>query len=296
MSEARDSESRHQPRRVMVTGAGGMLGSAVVDAFAGAAEVQPIRRDDCDLTDFSRTRQIIEAHAPQIIVHCAAWTDVDACEGDPARAQRENAEATRHVSEAAALIGAAVCYISSDYIFDGSKVDAYVEDDLPAPINEYGRSKHAGEEHVLQRVPNSWVVRSSWLFGPGGRNFVRTMVDLLRQRREIRVVDDQVGSPTYTRDLAQALHALVATQNFGVFHVTNAGSCSWHQLAEAIESELQTGCRVLPCSSAAFPRPARRPRNSVLENRRYDAARLLPRRHWREALQSYMSREWETRQ
>ena len=294
MSATRDSESRHPTRRVLVTGAGGMLGRAVVDAFSVSATVQPLLRDDCDLTDASRTRQFIGSRAPHVIVHCAAWTDVDACEDDPARAELENATATRHVAEAAAQVGAALCYVSTDYVFDGTKVDAYLENDPPGPINAYGRSKHAGEAHVLQALPNSWVVRSSWLFGPGGRNFVRTMVDLLRQRREVRVVDDQVGCPTYTADLAQALRALVATRMFGIFHVTNAGSCSWHQLAEAIESKLRTGCRVLPCPSAEMPRRARRPRNSVLENRRYDAAGLWQRRHWRDALHAYMSREWET--
>jgi dTDP-4-dehydrorhamnose reductase len=279
--------------RVLVTGAAGMLGRAVLEAFAGSHETLAVRRSDCDLADAATTQACVESRAPQLIVHCAAWTDVDGCERDPARAQRDNADATRNVAEAARRAGAALCYISTDYVFDGGKSGAYIEDDSTAPINVYGGSKLAGEGHVLRLLPRSWIVRSSWLFGPGGRNFVRTLVDLLYEREEVHVVSDQVGCPTYTHDLARALHALVATEAYGVYHVTNGGSCSWHELATAIEAELHTGRRVVPCASDRFPRLAARPRNSVLANRRYDAAGLPPRRHWREALRTYMTLEWE---
>ncbi len=285
-SVAREASSHR--RRVLVTGAAGMLGRAVVEAFAVDHAVQPLHRADCDLTDDERTRRVITKHAPHIIVHCAAWTDVDACEGDPERAMRENGDATRHVAEAAHDVDAALCYVSTDYVFDGSKPFPYLEDDPTAPINAYGRSKRAGEEHVLDRVPRSWVVRSSWLFGPGGRNFVRTMSDLLRTREEVRVVSDQNGSPTYTLDLALCLRALTATETFGVFHCTNAGACSWYEFARAIATHVQSACRVMPCRSDEFPRPAARPANSVLANRRYDGAGLPPRRTWDEALRAYM--------
>lgn len=270
-----------------------MLGRAVLHAFAGSHETLAVVRSDCDLADAACTSRWIESRAPQLIVHCAAWTDVDGCERDPVRAQRDNVEATRNVGEAARRSGAALCYVSTDYVFDGSKPSAYVEDDAPGPINVYGRSKLDGEEQVRRLVPSSWIVRSSWLFGPGGRNFVRTLAELLQQREEVHVVSDQVGSPTFTQDLAQALHALVATNAYGVYHVTNAGSCSWHELAVAIENQLHTGCQVLPCVSERFPRPAARPRNSVLANLRYDAAGLPQRRHWQEALREYLSHEWE---
>ncbi len=189
-------------------------------------------------------------------------------------------------------MAASLCFISTDYVFDGLKPEPYVEDDVPSPLSVYGRTKHQGEQHVLKTLPQAWVVRTSWLFGPGGRNFVRTMAELLRTRREVQVVRDQVGSPTCTIDLARALRALLSTAPFGVFHLTNAGSCSWYELARAIEAQLKTGCRIVPCSSAAFPRPAPRPANSVLANRRAADAGLPPRRDWREALRAYIALEW----
>lgn len=272
-----------------------MLGSAVVEALRGRFDVQPSHRADCDLGSAASTLRWIESRAPEVVVHCAAWTDVDGCERDPERAMRDNAEVTRHVAHAAHQVGAALCYISTDYVFDGEKDTPYLEDDRTAPINAYGRSKRAGEEHVLQRCPRSWVVRTSWLFGPRGRNFVRTMAGLLVERDEVRVVRDQVGAPTYTVDLARALQDLIVTSDYGVFHVTNAGSCSWYELTLAIEEQTQTGCRVLACTSAEMPRPAARPRNSVLANRRYDGAGLPPRRHWREALHEFMAHGWDDR-
>ena len=275
-------------RRIVVTGAGGMLGRAVVEALAGRHEVVPMRRADGDLVDPQRTLEWIAARSPQAVVHCAAWTDVDGCEGDPERAERENGLATENAARAARAAGAALCYLSTDYVFDGQKPGAYLEDDAVAPLNVYGRSKRHGEEHVLRHVERSWVVRTSWLFGPGGRNFVRTMAGLMRRQEVVRVVDDQVGSPTYTRDLAVALRALVESDRYGIYHITNAGTCSWYEFAGAIASGLGSRCRVEPCRSADFPRPAARPRNSVLENRRYRASGFPPLGDWHPALHAYL--------
>ncbi len=274
--------------RVAITGAGGMLGRAVVEEFRGAHEVLPLARADCDLADAESTRTVLAAFAPQHILHCAAWTDVDGCEGDPERARVENTIATRNVADAARGCGATLCAVSTDYVFDGALDRPYREDDAPRPLNVYGCTKRAGEEQVLRLGPAGLVVRTSWLFGPGGRNFVRTMGGLLRMRDEVRVVDDQIGSPTYTQDLARALGILVASDHSGILHVTNSGTCSWYAFASAIEAELDTGCRLLPCRSDEFPRPARRPRNSVLDNGRYHASGAMPLRPWREALHAYL--------
>ncbi|MFQ5601569.1 MAG: dTDP-4-dehydrorhamnose reductase [Candidatus Krumholzibacteriia bacterium] len=288
MSKASSGNRTRGRVRVVVTGADGMLGRSVVDEFGRHHEVLRMRRSDCDLADPRCTLQWIAALAPHVVVHCAAWTDVDGCESDPERAMRENAFATRNVALATQDCDAALCYISTDYVFDGSKEGPYREDDPIAPLNVYGRSKRIGEEHVLRHVRRSWVVRTSWLYGPGGTNFVRTMSELLPRKDELRVVDDQVGSPTYTLDLAVALRALVDSGLYGVYHITNTGTCSWYELARAVEARLRTGCRVQACRSEEFPRPATRPRNSVLDAWHYRLSGLPLPRPWNEALGDYL--------
>jgi len=281
--------ARHAPAaRVVVTGAGGMLGRAVVERFAVCHDVVPLRHADCDLTDARATRDWLEGCAPRHIVHCAAWTDVDGCESDPERALRANSFATRNVALAAQHVDASLCYISTDYVFDGAKPGPYREEDPTAPLNVYGLSKRDGERHVLRHCRRSYVVRTSWLFGPGGKNFVRTMAELLRARDEVRVVNDQVGSPTYTLDLARCLLALVESEFYGIYHLTNAGTCSWYELASAIAARLGSRCRVVPCASAELPRPAPRPLNSVLEPWNYRASGLPMPRSWRAAVDDYL--------
>ena len=272
--------------RVVVTGAAGMLGRAVVADLGRRHEVVPLLRDGCDLADAERTGAWMAAQAPQRVVHCAAWTDVDGCETDPERAWRDNADATRHVARATHQAGAALCAISTDYVFDGTLPRAYREDDATAPLNVYGASKRAAEMHVLEH--GGCVVRTSWLFGPGGRNFVRTMARLLRTRDVVRVVDDQVGAPTYTPDLAAALGHLVEAGAAGIFHVTNGGACSWYEFAAAIAAALGGSARLQACGSDELRRPARRPRNSVLDNGRYLRQGWPPLRPWTEALQAYL--------
>jgi dTDP-4-dehydrorhamnose reductase len=272
-----------------VTGAGGMLGRAVLARLAATGDAIAHRRADCDLADAGATQDWFAAHRPNVIVHCAAWTDVDGCESDPERAWRDNATATRNVAQAAAATGAALLHMSTDYVFDGEKPGPYVEDDPPAPLGVYGRTKVAAEEEVRRHAPRAWIVRTSWLFGAGGRNFVRTIAGLLAERDEIRVVADQVGSPTYTPDLAQCLEAILERGAFGVYHVTNAGACSWFELAAAIAVRLGSAARVVPCTSAEFPRRARRPRNSVLDCGFYRAQGLPAARPWGAALDDYLA-------
>jgi dTDP-4-dehydrorhamnose reductase len=222
-------------------------------------------------------------------VHCAAWTDVDGCEADPERARRDNTVATSHVARAATATGASLLHISTDYVFDGDKDGPYREDDATAPLGVYGRTKLDAEDAVRRQVPRAWIVRTSWLFGPGGRNFVRTVAGLTAERDEIRVVCDQFGSPTYAPDLAAALAAILERGRFGTYHVTNAGACSWFDLATAVRDRLGSACRVLPCTSAEYPRPARRPHNSVLDGAFYRAQGLPAPRPWGCALDDYLA-------
>jgi dTDP-4-dehydrorhamnose reductase len=265
-----------------------MLGGAVVRTFAPVHDVIPHARADSDLADQAATERWFAARRPEIVVHCAAWTDVDGCESDPERARRDNADATRNVALAARAAGAALCLLSTDYVFDGEKPSPYVEADAPNPLGVYGRTKLAAERHVRELVPSAWIVRTSWVFGRGGRNFVGTIASLLRSKGEIRVVDDQTGCPTFTNDLAAALRTIVERGEPGTYHVTNAGACTWYRFAVAIEAQLATGCRILPCTTAEFPRPARRPRNSVLEPANARRQGLPLPRPWQDALVAYL--------
>jgi dTDP-4-dehydrorhamnose reductase len=213
-----------------------------------------------------------------LALHAAAWTDVDGAESDPEGAARVNVEGTRNV----VALGAPVVYYSSDYVFDGRKDGAYVESDAPAPLSVYGRTKLEGERQVRE----GWVVRSSWLFGWTGKNFVRTMLRVGAQRGEVAVVDDQRGSPTFVGHLAEATRQLVELPH-GVWHVAADGDCTWAEFAEAIFEEAGLSCRVRRITTAELGRPAPRPANSVLKSERPEAPRLP---HWREGLQACLAR------
>ncbi len=224
------------------------------------------------------TEPITLGYAPSLVLHAAAWTDVDGAEEEEAAARRVNAEGTARV----AALGAPVVYYSTDYVFDGRKVEPYVESDAPGPLSAYGRTKLLGEREVRE----GWIVRSSWLFGWTGTNFVRTMLRLGEERDEVRVVDDQRGCPTYVGHLAAATRDLVALPH-GVWHVAADGDCTWAEFAEAIFAEAGLDCRVVPISSQELGRPAPRPAYSVLRSER-DGAPRLP--HWREGLRECLAR------
>jgi dTDP-4-dehydrorhamnose reductase len=212
------------------------------------------------------------------VLHTAAWTDVDGAEGDPKGAERVNVAGTRNV----VALGAPVVYFSTDYVFDGRKDEPYVESDAPSPLSVYGRTKLEGEHEVRA----GWIVRSSWLFGSTGKNFVRTMVALGAEREEVAVVDDQRGSPTYVGHLAEATGDLLDLP-YGLYHVAAGGDCTWAEFAEAIFDEAGIDCRVRRISSAELGRPAPRPANSVLRSERPEAPRLP---HWREGLRACLAR------
>jgi dTDP-4-dehydrorhamnose reductase len=269
--------------RVLITGAGGQLGRALVAAFAGD-DVAACDRSALDVGDRDRVLQVVGAVAPDAVVHAAAWTDVDGCEGDPDRAFRVNALGTRHVVEAARLVGARVCYVSTDYVFDGRAGRPYTEWDPPNPRSVYGRSKLGGEAEV---GPGDTVVRTSWLCGREGRNFVKTVLGRARAGGELRVVDDQHGSPTFADDLAAAVRGLVVGRRPGLFHVTNQGVVSWYGLAREVVAAAGLDPSVVqPITTAELdpPRPAPRPPFSVLDNAalRLSGLPLLP--DWRESL------------
>jgi len=274
--------------KVVVTGSAGMLGRELVAAFEGAFEVWGVDLEEMDVTSLGETRRVLEQIKPEWIVHAAAYTRVDDAERESLEAHRVNALGTRNVAAISLELGSAVLYFSTDYIFDGKSGRPYTEFDIPSPLNEYGRSKLAGELLLQHLNPRHLVVRTSWLFGPGGPNFVDTIREKALQGNPLRIVDDQCGSPTYTRDLAQMSLELVRRDLRGTYHVTNSGCCSWFELAEAIISSLEQDVPVVPISTSEFPRPATRPLFSVLENHMLQVEGIPQLRFWKEALSEHL--------
>jgi dTDP-4-dehydrorhamnose reductase len=277
--------------RLLVTGAGGMLGQDVVRAAEEAGdEVIALTRGDLDVTDERAVAAAMADEQVDAVVNCAAWTDVDGAESDPDGADAVNALGADNVANAAAHVGARLVHVSTDYVFDGERSPdegPYVESDVPAPHSVYGASKLAGEEAVVAAGGSHAIVRSSWLFGVGGRNFVATMLALGAERAEVTVVTDQVGCPTATAHLAPALLALAHDEDAqGLFHVAGGGRCSWNDLAVETFRQAGIACRVLPCTTADMPRPAPRPAFSALASERDDAPLLPP---WQEGLTTYLA-------
>ncbi|PYE50590.1 dTDP-4-dehydrorhamnose reductase [Paenibacillus barcinonensis] len=282
-------------QRIMVTGAAGQLGYDVVNMLEAAGhDVLGCDRDQMDITDQRQCLKQVEEYQPDIIIHCAAYTAVDQAESDVDTAFTINAAGTRNMTVAAEKVKAKLVYISTDYVFDGTSATPYQEHDATNPQSVYGKSKLAGEL-LVQSLSTRWfILRTSWVFGSHGRNFVSTMLELLEKRPELQVVHDQKGSPTYTVDLARLISELALTEQYGIYHVSNAGSCTWFEFAQAIAEEanrqrvIETSARILPCTTAQFPRPAPRPAYSVMDHQGIRINGLRPMRHWREALIAYL--------
>ena len=267
--------------RVLITGAGGQLGTDLAPAFHGH-DVIATTRQELDLADRDSTMSAICSVEPDIVVHAGAWTAVDACESDPEQAFRVNALGTRHVATAARIVNAHVLYVSTDYVFDGTSPTPYNEWSPTNPTSVYGASKLGGE-HELD--PDWTIVRVAWVVGPHGRNFIKTMLRLAADREEIGVVNDQRGCPTFTGDLAPTIRRLAVGRYPGVHHVTNQGETTWYDFARAIlQAAGQDPDKIKPITTEAYGAPAPRPANSVLDNLvlRSLGLPLLP--HWQESL------------
>jgi dTDP-4-dehydrorhamnose reductase len=254
---------------VLITGAGGQLGEALREVFPDA---------DARVREFFDVTTSTLDYKPDLVLHAAAWTDVDGAEDREHVAETVNVRGTRNVVE----LGAPVAYFSTDYVFDGRTREPYVESDPPNPLSAYGRTKLAGEKEVRE----GWIVRSSWLFGWTGKNFVRTMLELGRRQDEVRVVADQIGCPTYVGHLAEGTRELLELP-CGIWHVAAQGECSWAQFARAIFEEAGVDCRIREITTEELGRPAPRPAHSVLRSEREGAPRLP---HWREGLRACLER------
>jgi dTDP-4-dehydrorhamnose reductase len=277
--------------RLIITGAAGMLGQDLVRAAIEAGhEPLPFSRGELDITDPDAVERAVAPAAPDAVINCAAWTDVDGAEASFPAALAVNGPGAGNVARAAAAHGAWTIHVSSDYVFDGTKREPYVESDPVGPLSAYGRSKLAGEEAVAAEAPERHtVVRSSWLFGVGGPCFPATMRRLAAERDELTVVDDQRGCPTFTGHLASALIALACAPVRGIVHVAGGGSCTWYELAVETITAAGLSCEVRRGRTADLGRPAPRPAYSVLVSELAEAVPRLP--HWREGLAEYLASE-----
>ncbi|WP_284236941.1 dTDP-4-dehydrorhamnose reductase [Paenibacillus glycanilyticus] len=276
--------------KVVVTGANGQLGREfVLMDTGGSFEIIGLDRKTLDITSLDQCRSVLSRLRPDVVIHCAAYTAVDKAEAEPDEAFRVNAAGSRNVALAAREIGAKLCAVSTDYVFDGSGTVPYKEYDRTNPQTVYGQSKLAGEQAVISLHDRYFIVRTSWVFGAYGPNFVQTMLKLASKRDRLSVVADQVGSPTYTRDLALFILELVQTDYYGIYHASGSGVCSWYEFAKAIMEESGSSTFVEPCTTQEFPRPAPRPLYSVMDHGAIRSNGLTPLPPWREALRHYLS-------
>ena len=277
---------------ILVVGHLGMLGRALLARLGGRAA--GVDRDECDVTDPDRVAAVLDRLRPRALVNCAAYTAVDRAESEPDAARRLNAAAVEILGRAAALHGIKYITISTDYVFNGEGSEPFDEDPSPAafgPLSVYGQTKLEGERR-LAALGGSWcIARTQWLYGAGGKNFIDRIAQLAAERPSLRVVDDQVGAPTWVEDLAAALELLLERQATGTYHLVNSGFDSWCAVARHVVERLGLPCEVIPCASEEYPTPAKRPKNSRLAQGKYAALAGAPMRPWREAVDEYLGKK-----
>lgn len=274
--------------KILIIGAEGMLGHDLEDVLSIENEINTTTIDTLDITDLEKTIQTVTKINPDVLVHAAAFTDVDGSESNPDLAYKVNALGTRNVAVACQAAESALVYICTDYVFDGNKGDVYYEYDETNPLGVYGRTKLAGEVYLRDILNKFYIVRTSWLYGFHGPNFVTTMLNLAETNDIISVVNDQIGSPTYTVDLARAISELIKKPAYGIYHITNSEHCSWYEFAREIFDIAGIEIDLKPVSTEEFPRPAPRPKYSVLENYNWKMEGFRPIRSYKEALRDYM--------
>lgn len=274
--------------KVMIIGAEGMLGHDLVDVLSRENEISTSTIHTLDITDLDKTIETVKKNNPDVLVHAAAFTDVDGSESNPDLAYKVNAIGTRNVAVACSKTDAAMVYICTDYVFDGTNTTPYREYDQTKPLGVYGKTKHTGEVYMRDVLDKFYIVRTSWLYGYHGPNFVRTMLDLAKTNNTINVVNDQIGSPTYTMDLANAIAQLITKPAYGIYHVTNSEHCSWYDFAKEIFKQAKVDVEVKPVTTEEFPRPAPRPKYSVLENYNWKLEGYPTIRNYKDALSDYL--------
>ncbi len=280
--------------KILVTGAKGQLGYDVCRILT-ARGIEHIGTDlgDFDITDRQATLDFITTYCPDAVIHCSGYTAVDKAQDEEDVCFAVNADGTQHVAEATAAVGAKMMYISTDYVFDGTGSQFHQPDDPTAPLSVYGKSKLMGEKHVTEILQNYFIVRISWLFGINGSNFVNTMLRLSETRDELNVVNDQIGSPTYSYDLARLLCDMIVTEKYGTYHATNEGICSWAELASQTMLLSGNAMRINPIPSSEYPTKAKRPLNSRLSKEKLTEAGFFRLPDWKDALARYLEERKE---
>jgi dTDP-4-dehydrorhamnose reductase len=276
---------------MLVTGAGGLLGHCACRLLGSGWSIIGFNRDQLDITDGDQVRRQISSIRPQVVINCAAATDVDRCELEPEWAFAINASGPALLAEACSEVGAELVHISTDYVFDGTKYDFYTQEDEPNPLSVYAKSKLAGEIAVLDqmsRSPRYFIIRSSWIFGPGGKNFASRVLELARAGRPIRAVFDQVSIPTYAPDLVRRISDIIERGVYGLYHVTNTGPTTWHEFARAALELAGLRAQIEPVSRDSLGWAAPRPKNSPMKCLLSERLGFQPLRHWREALAEFI--------
>lgn len=276
--------------RVLVTGAKGQLGYDVVKELEKRGhKALGVDREEMDLTSIKQIKDYIKKSNPEAIIHCGAYTLVDKAEDEKELCKMVNSTSTKDIARCSKALDIPMIYISTDYVFDGTKDGEYIEDDLPNPINVYGKTKYEGEVYVQEILEKYYIVRISWVFGENGNNFVDTMLRLSKERELLSVINDQVGSPTYTKDLARLLVDMLKTNKYGIYHATNEGYCTWYEFAREIFKIANVDVKVNKINTCEYPTKARRPLNSKMSKEKLKSMGFSPLRNWKEALEEYVS-------
>lgn len=261
----------------------GLLGRAILSVFQDNHDIIGLSHSECDITDKKSIESVVNFHQPELVMNATGYTAVDRAEDERQRVFSVNAKGVLNLCHILAPKKIPLVHFSTDYVFDGTKSKGYMESDSPSPISVYGSSKAAAEQEILKHLKNYYLIRTSWLYGPGGKNFVDTMLTLAEEGHSLKIVKDQIGNPTYTLDLAQAVLRLLKGSPYGIYHIVNEGDCSWYEFACEIFRELGVPQKIIPITSEELNRKAKRPKYSMLRN-----TKLPKLRPWREALTSYL--------
>lgn len=274
--------------KILITGSNGMLGHDLEDVLKDTHELILTTSKTLDITDKDKTIDFIVENKPDVVINCAAYTDVDGCETNQDLAYAVNGDGVRNLALGCRQIDCPLVHISTDYVFDGTARDPIEEDGEIGPISVYGKSKLKGEQAIQEILDKYYILRTAWLYGINGKNFPKTMLELAKNHSEITVVYDEVGTPTYTPDLAYGISQIIETDYYGIYHLTNSGSCSWCEFAKYIFEIAGADVRVIPVTASEFSRPAPRPSYSVLKNKRWIENGFEPLRDYREAIKEYI--------
>ncbi|MEG6512191.1 dTDP-4-dehydrorhamnose reductase [Desulforamulus ruminis] len=274
--------------KILITGARGMLGQDLVKMLKDKNELILTGRDNLEITNYHQCNDVISYQKPDLVINAAAYTLVDKCEEDIGLAYKVNAFGPRNLAIVCNEHNISLLHISTDYVFDGKKDTSYLEDDIKSPLGVYGKSKSLAEEYITTLTNKYYIVRTSWLFGEHGNNFIKTMLQLGKNKASINIVNDQFGSPTYTRDLAQSIATLIQEPRYGIYHITNSDYTNWYEYAKYIFKLANYKVNVQPISTEEFNRPAPRPKYSVLENRLWQLEDLPLLRSYKEAVKEFV--------